>query len=100
MTMFNEMIKPKDCGALMIEHDVSDTRRIIVPRDAYCRRKRMGEMRRVYRDQPFNTAFHQELWIPFKQLRAMVMADNEVKVTLLEQMLLDPAKDLGRIAAA
>ncbi len=57
-------------------------------------------MRHVNRDQSLDAAFEHQLRITFEQVLAMMMTGDEVEVTFLEQVFLNPTQHLRRIAAA
>jgi hypothetical protein len=84
----------------VVQDDVRDAKKVTVARDRhnwdlYPRRKRS-----VHRDQAFNRPLLQEERVFFEEQTTMAMANDEIEVTFLEEVIFDPRQNECRVSFA
>jgi len=100
MAEVGEMLKGNFGGADVVENDVGYAADFIMSRygdDGDGERKRPGS---VDGDEAVDGALDEEARIFVDEISAMAVADDEIKVSFLQEKILDAAHDRGGIAVA
>src|SRR5581483_1041950 len=82
----------------MVQDDVGYALHFIVPRDSYNRHRHVVMPGSIDGDQTVDGTIQKQLGILVYQIRAVAMAGDEVKITLVQKMVLNPAHDHGSVA--
>src|SRR5438552_127738 len=95
-----EMLQGERSGLRVIENNVCHSGHIAVAGDCYERNLDTLGKGRINCYQTLYRPLLQQEWILFDELAAMPVAHHKIEVSLLEQMILNPRHDQGRVSLA